>query len=83
MFEWLKAWLSPRKPSACSDEQRALDLLAAIDAGGIPLNPARVNHIGRALGLEVSRHAPVEDTVERIRAVVGTERPGRPPSRLD
>jgi len=72
MLDWLKKlmlWPTQEK-RACTDHQRALDLLAAIDAGGVPLNPARVNHIGRALGLEVSRHARVEDTVARIRALV-------------
>jgi len=47
---------------------RARALVAAIDRGGIPLNPARVNAIARDLGLEVSRKAPVEETIERIRA---------------
>jgi hypothetical protein len=47
--------------------QQARALISAIDAGGVPLNPAKVNHIGRALGLEVSSKAPVEDTIERIR----------------
>lgn len=66
---WLKALLGPR-PDPSPDRQRALDLIAAIDAGGVPLNPARVNDIGRRLGLEVSIHAPVEETIERIRAVL-------------
>lgn len=72
MLDWLKRLLSwpSRKKSACSDHQRAVDLLAAIDAGGVPLNPARVNDIARALGLEVSRHAQMKDTLERIRAVI-------------
>ncbi len=43
-------------------------LVEAVDRGGIPLNPARVNAIARDLGLEVSRKAPVEQTIERIRA---------------
>ena len=76
MLRWLKKlmlWPTQEK-HACSDYQRALDLLAAIDAGGVPLNPARVNHIGRSLGLEVSRHAQVEDTVARIRAVMDKAR---------
>jgi hypothetical protein len=42
-------------------------LIAAIDAGGLPLNPARVNDIARSLGLEVSSKAPVEETIGRIR----------------
>ena len=40
---------------------------ADADAGGVPLHPARVNDIARRLGLEVSRHAPVEETIERTR----------------
>lgn len=46
---------------------QARQLVAAVDRGGIPLNPAKVNAIARNLGLEVSRKAPVEETVERIR----------------
>jgi hypothetical protein len=65
-----KLLLAPRQPVAISDKQRAIDLIAAIDAGGIPLNPSRVNAIGRALGLEVSRHARMEDTIARIRAAI-------------
>ena len=52
------------------ERQRALDLIAAIDAGGIPLNAARVNDIARRLGLEVSSGAPMEATIARIRAVL-------------
>lgn len=48
-------------------EQRAQSLIAAIDAGGIPLNPAIVNDIGRKLGLEVSIQAPLDETIARIR----------------
>lgn len=50
-----------------------MDLIGAIDDGGIPLNPARVNDIARKLGLEVSMTASVEETIERIRlALTGT-----------
>ena len=59
-------WLSRRKAEP-SDRQRAIDLIAAIDKGGLPLNPARVNDIARRLGLEVSTRARVEDTIARIR----------------
>lgn len=45
-------------------------MIKAIDAGGVPLNPARINQIARNLGLEVSIHAATEDTVERIRAAL-------------
>ncbi len=37
-----------------TDYERAQALIAAIDAGGIPLNAARVNDIARRLGLDVS-----------------------------
>lgn len=47
-----------------------MDLLQAIDAGGIPLNPATVNQIARDLGLEVSRSAATDETIARIRAAV-------------
>ncbi|HOE41869.1 MAG TPA: hypothetical protein PLB25_09610 [Rhodoferax sp.] len=63
---WLKAVWSGRKPES-HERRRALALIAAIDAGGVPLNPARVNDIARGLGLEVSRKAPVESTIARIR----------------
>ena len=54
-----------KKPA--TPEQRAKDLVMAIDAGGLPLNPAIVNNIARQLGLEVSVHAPMALTIERIR----------------
>ena len=63
---WFKRWLARRRP-APSERQQAQALIAAIDRGGLPLNPARVNQIARGLGLEVSRHATVGETVERIR----------------
>ena len=62
--------LRRQPPAPLSDRQRALDLIAAIDAGGLPLNPARVNDIARRLGLEVSRHAAMGETIERIRAAL-------------
>ncbi len=55
---------------ASTVEQRAQSLLAAIDAGGIPLNPAIVNDIARKLGLEVSMQAPMDETIARIRTAV-------------
>lgn len=47
---------------------QARQLIQAIDRGGIPLNPAKVNAIARNLGLEVSTNAPLAQTIERIRA---------------
>jgi hypothetical protein len=66
---WLNGLLA-RPPEALSDIEQARRLIAAIDRGGIPLNPARVNAVARNLGLEVSRKAAVEDTIERLRAAV-------------
>ena len=69
IFNWLKTLLcSRRRPPSL--RQQAASLIAAVDAGGVPLNPARVNDIARQLGLEVSRKAAVEDTVARIRAAL-------------
>jgi hypothetical protein len=70
----LRRWLARRFASRTStppELQRALELLAAIDAGGIPLNPARINQIARSLGLEVAASAPMDETIERIRATAG------------
>ncbi len=66
MFIWIRRRFFKRKP--LSDIEQAQQLILAIDRGGIPLNPAKVNAIARNLGLEVSRRAPVEQTIERIRA---------------
>ncbi len=65
-MRWLPTWLARRRLPP-DERQQARALIAAIDRGGLPLNPARVNQIARDLGLEVSRHAPVAETVERIR----------------
>ena len=65
-------WLQRRlfKCQALSDIEQARMLIQAVDRGGIPLNPARVNHIARNLGLDVSTRAPVDQTIARIRAGV-------------
>lgn len=70
LLQRLKSVLGLPVKVATTDRQRALDLIAAVDAGGLPLNPARVNDIARQLGLEVSAKAPVQETIERIRAAV-------------
>lgn len=66
MINWFRQRFFKRKP--LSDIEQAQQLIEAIDHGGIPLNPAKVNAIARNLGLEVSRRAPVEHTIARIRA---------------
>lgn len=65
MLRWLKSlfFKEPIPPEIAA----AKALIAAVDRGGIPLNPMKVNQIARALGLEVSRSAPVEETLERVR----------------
>ena len=66
MINWFRQRFFKRKP--LSDIEQAQQLIEAIDHGDIPLNPAKVNAIARNLGLEVSRRAPVEHTIARIRA---------------
>jgi len=75
LMQWLKRVLFGVK-SPKTERQRAQALIAAIDAGGLPLNPARVNDIARQLGLEVSRKAPMEDTIARIRVALTYKGPG-------
>lgn len=72
-MRWFGKWGS-RGPKPAPERQRALELIAAVDAGGLPLNPARVNDIAHRLGLAVSRHERVEQTIARIRAALA-----RPP----
>ncbi len=67
----LKRLLSRRQ--TLSPEQRASDLIKAIDAGGIPLNPAVVNDIARKLGLDVLITAPMDETIARIRVATGVK----------
>lgn len=57
-------------PRPRSDIERARQLIAAIDAGGIPLDKTIVNRIAESFGLEVSRKARLEDTIARIRAAL-------------
>lgn len=68
-MKWLDLLLRRRKP--LSVEQRARDLIKAVDAGGLPLNAAIVNDIARQLGLEVSSKARMEETIARIRVALG------------
>ena len=80
-MHWFKSWWARRWPGTVGrrglpgERQQALDLIAAIDRGGLPLNPARVNQIARNLGLEVSSRAPMQDTVARIRQALARSAP--------
>ena len=69
LIGWLKTLL-PTRAAPLSDIEQARRLVAAVDRGGIPLNAARVNAIARNLGLEVSKKARVEETIERLRKAV-------------
>jgi len=69
----ISAWLQRilgTAPAPTDEIAQARALIRAIDAGGVPLNPVRVNAIARGLGLEVSGKARVEDTLARIRAAL-------------
>lgn len=69
LLRTLKAWLR-RKPKLPRELQAGLEVIAAVDAGGLPLDATRINRIARDLGLDVSPQAPLEDTVARLRAAV-------------
>ncbi|HCI13785.1 MAG TPA: hypothetical protein DFK12_07450 [Gallionellaceae bacterium] len=62
-------WLKPRD-NMPPEIRRAQQLISAIDAGGIPLDPGRIGRIAEDLGLEISRNARTEHTIERIRAAL-------------
>ena len=56
-----------RKKSYPTEIETAVALIKAINRGGVPSNPIKINAIARDLGLEVSASAPIEQTIERIR----------------
>ena len=62
-------WLRPSDPMP-PEIRRAEQLIRAIDAGGIPLDPAMIVRIAEGLGLEVSKKARMEHTISRIRAAL-------------
>jgi hypothetical protein len=61
-------------PALLDARQRALNLIAAVDAGGLPLHAGIVNDIARQLGLEVSVNAPMEVTIARIRNTIANHK---------
>lgn len=75
---WWQRWFAvrPADPGIAPEIAQARALIEAIDAGGVPLNPARVNHIARNLGLEVSTRAPLAETIARIRAALQRDAAG-------
>lgn len=78
-MHWIRTLLKrERQLTPVSPRQRATELIAAIDAGGVPLHPGRVNDIARNLGLEVSSAAPMDETIGRIRAALRRPDLGEP-----
>lgn len=69
LTRWLQRLFSSRDTRPPEIVQ-ATRLIAAVDAGGVPLFPAKINLIARNLGLEVSSKAPVDETLQRIRAAL-------------
>lgn len=78
MLTWIRRSFRPpfRRPAPPSDIDQARQLIAAIDRGGIPLDPGKVNTIARNLGLDVSPRAPVEETLARVRAWLARDHQG-------
>ena len=69
LLRTLKSWLR-RRPKLPRELVAGKVVIESIDTGGLPLDPGRINRIARDLGLEVSANAPLEQTVERLRAAV-------------
>ena len=71
LFYWLKSLfvgkLPPVENAQSQTIRRAQELIAAIDRGGIPLNPMIVNRIGRDMGISVLASDPMNLTIEKIR----------------
>lgn len=72
LFSWFKSLFAERTVSAESAQRqtlkRAQELIAAVDRGGIPLNPMIVNRIGRSMGITVLANDPMNLTIEKIRS---------------
>ena len=73
LFSWLNSLFAKRTVVSAESVQRqtlkrAQELIAAIDRGGIPLNPMIVNRIGRDIGITVLASDPMNLTIEKIRS---------------
>lgn len=66
LIAFIKNCFKTHSPEVAAAKQ----LIKSIDRGGIPLNPMKVNHIARQLNLEVSKSAPMSQTIERIRDAI-------------
>ncbi len=74
MSRWSQWFKSSANVKSRDEFDRARALVDAIDRGGLPLMPSKINDIARELGLEVSRKAPMTETIERIRAAVARQK---------
>ena len=61
---------APQEVKEAPEIKIAKDLLAAIDKGGVPLSTAKLNNVARDIGLDVSKSAKPEETIQRIRDAV-------------
>jgi hypothetical protein len=59
------------RQNSTPEQKRAKQRIEAIDKGGIPTIPSRVNSIAQELGLTVRSSDPIEVTVARIRKTIG------------
>ena len=66
MFTGILNWLRPADHTP-AEIKRARQLISALDAGGIPLDPRIIIRIAEDLGLEVTKNARMEHTIARIR----------------
>ena len=73
MLTWIRRSFRRSRPPL-SDTDQARQLIAAIDRGGIPLDPARVNAIARNLGLDAGK--------ARLVATMAGERTAPRPQRI-
>jgi hypothetical protein len=60
----------PSTVTLSPEAQIAKDLLDAVDKGGVPLNPSKINAIARSLGLDVKKSAKPEEIIARLREAV-------------
>jgi hypothetical protein len=74
MSRWSQWFKSSAKAQPRDEFDRARAMVDAVDRGGLPLIASKINDIARDLGLEVSRKAPITETIERIRAAVARHR---------
>ena len=59
-----------QQPQYSAEQQAAVDFINAVESGGVPLNPTRIRKIAEGLGLEVSRSATPDQTIQRIRDAI-------------